>query len=162
MNDEPRGKPLGDYLGALSVSFGEQTDFGLSLTAILSGAEIPAGGARIDVPVSGTTTGPAMDGTVVGVDHLDVRPGLQVIRHLHLAFFMSDGGRLAATGEGVVTPSTSVPVTDLRIALLCRSVSPTTKWMDGQTVWAVGSVDPFAGHVTADLYLAAGVAGGGA
>jgi len=147
--------PLGDHLGELELDFGEVLDFGLPLLEILSGVDIPLRGVRLDVPVSGVMSGDALGGRVTGTDHLDVRPGLQIVRHLHLAFFTSNGGRVSAMGEATVTPTPTVPVTDVRVALLCRSATASTAWIDGQTLWAVGSVDPLAGRVVGDVYLAA-------
>lgn len=152
------GATTGELLGHLAVSFEHVADFGLTLTEILQGAPVPIWGARIDVEFTGVMSGVTLGGPVTGTDHLDIRPALQVVRHLHLRFLTEFGGRVAAAGEGVVTPTSQVAVTELRLALLCRSLTPQTRWIDGQSIWAVGQVDPVNGVVEGDLYLAAGVA----
>ena len=55
-----------------------------------------------------------------------------------------------------MTPTDEVPVTDVRLALFCRSATDPTAWIDGQTLWTVGTVDPVAGAIEGDLYLAVG------
>lgn len=153
--EAPRA-PVAAYLGLLTVAFDSQTDYGISFRDILSGVPIPERGVRLDVAVSGTMSGSRLGGRVQGIDYIEVRPGHQVTRHLHLSFFTDAGGRVAASGEGVVTPTATIPITDVRVALLCRSNTAQTAWIDGQTIWAVGELDPFDEKVSASLYLAAG------
>lgn len=151
---DPR-RPVGDFAGHFAFKFVEVVDFGLPLEDILSGAELPPGGARVDVRFAGSLTDGLLAGEVTGTDYLDFRPGLRsLVRHAHIALTTKEGARVTGVGEGTVAPSATVPITEFRVALLLRSTAPVTAWADGVTLWAVGSVDPFAGTIEGDLFLA--------
>ncbi len=148
-------RPVGDFAGHFAFKFVEIVDFGLPFEDILSGAEIPPGGARVDVRFAGSVTDGPLAGEVTGTDHLDFRPGLQSLaRHAHLTLTTRGGARITGAGEGTVRPSATVPISEFRIALLLRSAASETAWADGVTIWVVGFADPFAAKIEGDMFFA--------
>ena len=148
-------RPVGDFAGHFAFEFVEVVDFGLTFDDILSGAAIPPGGARIDVRFAGSITDSPLAGDVTGTDHLDFRPGLlSLVRHAHLVITTTEGAMVAAAGDGIVTPSATVPITEFRVPLVLRSSAPETAWADGVTVWVVGSVNPFTRTIEGDVFFA--------
>ena len=65
---------VGDLLYEYSLKFTKVTEYGFSMGDLLAGkAPPPPGGARFDVAIEGSASGPKLKGSVVGVDYLEVR-----------------------------------------------------------------------------------------
>jgi hypothetical protein len=73
LRSEQAGMP-GELIYEHAVQIKQVTEYGLAFDRLLSGAAAPpAEGARFDLQVEGTVTGPKLKGTVKGVEHLNVR-----------------------------------------------------------------------------------------
>src|SRR5437868_2727311 len=74
----------------------------------------PAEGARFDIHVEGTATGPKLKGAVRGVDYINVRADGRLRLHFHAEITTEDGKKIALFADGVVTPKPGSPVAQLR------------------------------------------------
>jgi hypothetical protein len=85
-----------------TVDIMQLTEYGVALDRLLSGAAPPVEGARFDVAVEGTATGPKLKGTVKGVDYLYVRADGRIQLHFHAGITTEDGKKLALAADCVL------------------------------------------------------------
>ncbi len=140
-------------MSATSINVGEQlyefkgkftgvTEFGVSMEALTGGAATPPpAGARFDVSFEGTTAGPKIKGTGVGVDYLNVRADGQFQLHIHAALTTEDGATIALYADGVASPRADSAILDLRENVTLTTAFPAYAWVNGLQVWGVGTVD---------------------
>lgn len=77
---EQAGMP-GELIYDHIVQIKQVTEYGVSLNPLLSGAAPPpAEGARFDIHVEGTATGPKLKGAVKGVDYINLRAEDRAVR----------------------------------------------------------------------------------
>jgi hypothetical protein len=143
----------GDKIYSYDLDITALTDYGIVLSAILSGeSDIPSQGARIDVAFAGLATG-RLTGSVKGVDYLRIRADGRMDLDIRATIETEDGCRIALAADGVGTPRAAEPVADL-----CENVRPTTAaesyaWVNARQVWAVGTVNLATGKIHLDAYL---------
>ena len=122
---------------------------------ILSGqAAPPPGGARFDVAFEGSATGPKPDGTVKGVDYINIRADGRVDLHIHAEITTKDDQKITLFADGVTTPQEGSPVLQVRQNVRLTSSSPAYAWVNSLQIWGIGTVDTAQGRVNYKAYIA--------
>jgi hypothetical protein len=133
---------VGDLLYEYTVKLTGMTEYGVSFQALMAGAVAPPPeGARFDVPFEGTSTGPRLKGTIVGVDHLRVRADGRFDLHIHASITTDDGEMISLHADGVALPQPGSAVAGLRENVTLFTSSKAYSWVNGLQVWATGTVD---------------------
>jgi hypothetical protein len=101
---------VGELLYEVTVDFTGVTEYGASMADIASGqAAPPPEGARFDVAFEGSMTGPKLQGTVKGVDYINIRADGRAELHIHGEFTTQDNQKIALFADGVATPEEGKP-----------------------------------------------------
>ena len=131
------------------------TEYGASLEEIASGqAPPPHEGARFDVALEGSLTGPKLQGTIKGVDYLNIRADGRVDLHIHGEVTTHDNQKIALFADGVATPEEGNPVSQLRENASLTSSFPDYAWVNSLQIWGIGTVDAAQGQVNVKTYVA--------
>lgn len=129
------------------------TDYGVSLEAILSGAQpIPPQGARIDVAFAGQATG-RLAGRVHGIDHLRMRADGRIDLDIRAVIETADGHRIALSADGAGTLRAGEPVADLRENVALTTAAEGYAWVNSRQIWGVGTVNVATGKIHIDAYM---------
>ncbi len=129
------------------------TDYGISLEAILSGAQpIPPQGARIDVAFAGQATG-RLAGRVHGIDHLRMRADGRIDLDIRAVIETTDGHRIALSADGAGTLRAGEPVADLRENVALTTAAEGYAWVNSRQIWGVGTVNVATGKIHIDAYM---------
>ena len=129
------------------------TDYGVSLEAILSGAQpIPPQGARIDVAFAGQATG-RLAGRVHGIDHLRMRADGRIDLDIRAVIETADGHRIALSADGTATLRAGEPVADLRENVALTTAAEGYAWVNSRQIWGVGTVNVATGKIHIDAYM---------
>ena len=146
---------VGELVYEITVDFTGVTEFGASMADILSGqAAPPPGGARFDVAFEGSATGPKLDGTVKGVEYLNIRADGRVDKHIHAVITTKDDQKISLFADGVSTAQEGSPILQLRENHTLTSSSPDYAWVNALQIWAIGTVDTAQGRVNIKGYIA--------
>ena len=146
---------VGELLYEVTADFTGVTEFGASMADILSGqAPPPHEGARFDVAFEGPITGPKLEGTIKGVDYLNIRADGRVVLHIHGEITTNDGQKIALFADGVATPEEGSPVVQIRVNYTLTTSSPAYAWVNSLQAWGIGTVDTAQGQVNAKVYIA--------
>jgi len=133
----------GKLIYEAEIQFTGETDFGVTMTEILSGQkDIPPAGARFDQSFQGTLTGPEIIGTVEGMDYLTLRPDGSFRLHLHGRITTRDGARISIASQGVSFQSEGIPDAQLRSAVTLTTADEAYQWLNQLQLWALGTMDP--------------------
>jgi hypothetical protein len=88
----------GELIYEHAVQISQVTEYGVAFDGLLSGAAAPPPqGARFDLYVEGTVTGPKLKGTVKGMDYANMRPDGRLQRHFHAEITTEDGKKIASS-----------------------------------------------------------------
>ena len=119
------------------------TEYGVSLAALASGqVPPPPEGARFDVALDGTVSGPRIAGTVKGKDFVSVRADGRFDLHIHVEITTEDGANIALFADGVALPRPGGgPVFELRENVRLFTSMPAYLWVNPLQIWGVGTVD---------------------
>ena len=118
------------------------TEYGVAFDRLLSGAAgPPAEGARFDLHVEGTVTGPKLKGMLKGVDYGNVRADGHLQLHFHAEITTEDGKKIAFYADGVLTPKSGSPIAQLRLNITLTTSAAEYSWVNPIQVWALGTVD---------------------
>jgi hypothetical protein len=151
MNDQA-GMP-GELIYDHLVRIKEVTEYGVALDTLLSGAAmLPFQGARFDIHVEGTATGPKLRGAVKGVDYINVRADGRLDLHFHAEIATDDGRKIALFADGVVTPQAGSPVAQLRANVTLTTSAAEYAWVNPIQIWAPGTVDFAKGEIKFKAY----------
>jgi hypothetical protein len=131
------GKLIYEY--ALQIT--RVVEYGASADAVFSGQTPPPEGARFDLYLEGTVTGPKLKGTVRGVDYLEFRADGRAELHIHAEIATEDGKRIALFADGVAIPEKGSPVFQLRENVTLTSNHNDLLWVNPIQIWASGMVD---------------------
>ena len=146
---------VGELLYDATVHFTKITEYGLSLTAFLSGqAAPPPAGARIDVAFEGSISGPKLKGYASGIDYLHIRADGHVRLHIHAEITTDDGEKIAFFGDGVASPAGEADLFQLRENVTLTTACPAYAWLNQVVGWGQGTVDPAKGEIRVKLYAA--------
>jgi len=150
--NEQAGMP-GEFIYELAVHIKQVTEYGVDLNMLLSGAAPPpAEGARFDVHVEGNVAGPKLNGTVKGVDYINVRADGRLQVHFHAEITTEDGKKIALFADGVVAPRRGSPVALLRANITLATSVAEYSWVNSIQVWAPGTVDFAKGEIRFKAY----------
>ena len=129
------------------------TDFGISLQAIHAGEQkIPPQGARFDVAFSGHAKG-RLEGRVHGVVYLILRADGRLDLDIRATIETPDGQRIAGTIDGQCVPRAGEPIHDLFENVQLTTASKDYAWVNGQPIWAVGTVNLATGKILIEAYM---------
>ena len=156
---EPVNISSGSLVYEIDVQITGIVDFGMTLDEVLSGAVMPAAGARLDVSGArldvsweGAVTG-ALSGRIGGIDYLYVRPDGRIELHVHGIITTEDDARISFIAPGVAT------LNDDGTARLCEYVTLHTgfeqyAWVNQKALRAEGIVNLGTGHISVQVYAA--------
>ncbi|MCH7736266.1 MAG: DUF3237 family protein [Chloroflexi bacterium] len=146
---------VGELIYQIQVNFTGVTEFGANMADILSGqAAPPHEGARFDVAFEGSLTGPKLEGTVNGVDYINIRADGRVDLHIHAEITTNDRQKISLFADGVATPEEGSPVLQLRENATLTTSSPAYAWVNSLQIWGIGTVDTAQGQVNVKVYIA--------
>jgi hypothetical protein len=128
-------------------------EYGASLQAILAGeTPPPPGGLRVDVAFEGPVTG-RLNGSVVGVDYLNLRADGRIDLDIRGDITTSDGEKIALAASGVAIRRGESMVFSLRENVQLTTASESYSWVNPLQVWGVGSVDLGTGKINITGYV---------
>jgi hypothetical protein len=148
--------PVGAHLFDEAVHLTFVTEYGVTWDDMTSGrVSLPPEGAHFDIGFEGTLTGATLNGTIRGVDFLEVRADGRCQLHLHATITTEDGAWIAVFEDGLLIP----PIDDSRIATLRTNFrfttsSPTYSWLNQVQGWGRGTVDWNTGQASVQAYRA--------
>jgi len=142
----------GDYLYTLSLRFNEIVEYGVSFNGILSGTVAPPPeGARFDARVTGTCSGPKLEGNVVAVDYLIIRPDGKINLHVHSTVTTADGKNISlfVPGQGVIDEQGLFRLYEM---VEHHSSHEEYRWLNNMNAWALGVGNPATGELEIEIF----------
>ena len=135
------------------IQFTQIWDFGVPMESFRpEKGTIPPQGARFDFEFEGRLTGPKLQGTILGTDHLTVRADGQFLLHLHARIQTDDGAPIALTGEGITTPIEGTEKTKMGTSISLFTGAPAYVWLNHIQVWSIGILDVPKGELAVKAY----------
>jgi Protein of unknown function (DUF3237) len=121
----------GELMYEQAVQIKQVTEHGVAFDRLLSGAAAPpAEGARFDLRVEGTVTGPKLKGTVKGVDYANVRADGRPQLDFHAEITTEDGKKIALFADGVLNPKSGSPMAQLRLNITLTTSVAEYAWVN--------------------------------
>jgi hypothetical protein len=141
-----------EELYLVEADFTEVTEFGVSMQAFLT-QEVapPPQGLRFDVAFNGTIKGERLNGTIHGVDYLQIRADGRAELHIHGVITTEDGAIISFFAGGLGRMSEG-GMFELREHPFLSTADPKYLWLNELAVWAVGEVDIAAGAIRVKGY----------
>jgi hypothetical protein len=131
------------------------TDYGLALADVLAGAIAPPPeGLRSDARFEGPVSGPALRGTVTGIDYGTLRADGRAELHIHARISTQDGKNIALAADGVAMTEPGSPVARLRENVTLTTSEPSYAWLNPLQIWATGTADFATGEIHVTAYTA--------
>jgi uncharacterized protein DUF3237 len=128
-------------------------DYGASAEAVLMRrSPPPKEGARLDLYLEGPVIAGRLQGTVTGVDYLNMRADGRAELHIHGHITLEDGKKVALEAGGVAVPEGESSIFQLREHVNLTSNDPALAWVNATEVWARGTVDVSTGQVHLRAY----------
>lgn len=125
-----------------TVKLTRLTDYGVKPDDLMAGkAAPPPEGARFDAAFEGSSPGPILKGSVVGVDYMQVRADGRFQLHIHGEITTEDGEKIALFADGVASPREGSPIVDLRENVTLSTSSKAYSWVNNLQIWGVGTAD---------------------
>jgi Protein of unknown function (DUF3237) len=112
----------------------------------------PQEGARLDLYLEGPVIAGRLQGTITGVDYLNVRADGRAELHIHGHITLKDGNKIALEAGGVAIPEGDSSILQLREHVKLTSNHPALAWVNTTEVWARGTVDVSSGQVHLRAY----------
>ncbi len=129
------------------------TEYGISWEKLINGSvKIPRQGARFDIAFEGKVYGEQINGTIKGVDHLEVRADGKFMLNIYATIITDDGEIIAVKESGISTPNVNGTAV-LHLNMEFFTVSQKYEWINKKVVWSVGEVDMIAGKVKVTGYI---------
>lgn len=142
-----------EHLYHADVRITDVVEFGTPLQPVLSGEmQPPACGARFDVRVDGTVSGPKLKGAITAVDYVTVRADGRMELHIHGIVSTEDGAKIAIFIDGLGTPEPAAGRIRLHEDVKLHSSDARYQWVNTLAVWARGAVNLQAMEVEVDAY----------
>ena len=88
-----------------------------------------------------------LNGTVHGVDYLNVRADGRAQLHIHAEVTTEDGKKIALAAEGVARPRAASSVSDLWENVTLTTSHPEYSWLNTLQIWASGTIDLSTGEI---------------
>jgi hypothetical protein len=128
-------------------------EYGASAESVLMRTSPPPKeGARLDLYLEGPVIAGRLQGTVTGVDYLNMRADGRAELHIHGHITLEDGNNVALEAGGVAIPEGGSSVFQLREHVKLTSNHPALAWVNTTEVWARGTVDVSTGQVHVRAY----------
>ena len=128
-------------------------EYGASAEAVLMRTSpAPKEGARLDLYLEGPVIAGRLQGTVTGVDYLNMRADGRAELHIHGQITLKDGKKVALEAGGVAIPEGDSSIFQLREHVNLTSNDPALAWVNATEVWARGTVDVSTGQVHLRAY----------
>ena len=128
-------------------------EYGASAEAVLMRTSPPPReGARLDLYLEGPVIAGRLQGTVTGVDYLNMRADGRAELHIHGHITLEDGKKVALEAGGVAVPEGDSSIFQLREHVNLTSNDPALAWVNATEVWARGTVDVSTGQVHLRAY----------
>ena len=138
-----------------TARFTDVTSYGIALADVFAGVIAPPPeGLRSDVGFEGPVSGPALRGTVTGVDYGNLRADGRAELHIHACISTEDGKNIALAADGVATVENGSPVAQLRENVTLTTSEPSYAWLNPLQIWATGTADFAAGEIHVTAYTA--------
>jgi hypothetical protein len=112
----------------------------------------PEEGARLDLHLEGSVIAGRLQGTVTGIDYLNVRADGRTELNVRGHITLEDGKRVALEAGGLAIPEGDSSVFQLREHVKLTSHHPELAWVNTTEVWARGTVDVATGEVHLRAY----------
>jgi hypothetical protein len=148
--------PASEHLFDEAVHLTFVTEYGVTWDDMTNGrVKLPPEGANFDIGFEGSVVGAKLNGTIRGVDFLEVRADGRCQLHLHAAITTDNGEKIAVFEDGLLFP----PTDDSRIATLRTNFrfttsSPKYAWVNQIQGWGRGTVDWNTGQASVQAYRA--------
>jgi hypothetical protein len=128
-------------------------EYGASAEAVLMRTSPPPKeGGRLDLYLEGPVIAGRLQGTVTGVDYLNMRADGRAELHIHGHITLEDGKKVALEAGGVAVPEGDSSIFQLREHVNLTSNDPALAWVNATEVWARGTVDVSTGQVHLRAY----------
>jgi hypothetical protein len=128
-------------------------EYGASAEAVLMRTSPPPQeGARLDLYLEGPVIAGRLQGTVTGVDYLNVRADGRFELHIHGEITLEDEKKIALEAGGVAIPKGDSSILQLREHVHLTSNHLELAWVNTAEVWARGTVDVSTGQVHLRAY----------
>jgi hypothetical protein len=128
-------------------------EYGCSADAVLMRTSPPPKeGARLDLYLEGPVVAGRLQGTVTGVDYLNMRADGRAELHIHGRITLDDGHTIALEAGGVAIPEGDSSIFQLREHVRLTSNHQALDWVNATEVWARGTVDVSTGQVHLRAY----------
>lgn len=141
-----------EVLYEIELRFTNIEHYGVPLEQVFTPDGIPSEGARIDFTFEGSLKGAKLNGTMKGVDYVYYRHDGRSEIHIHARIETPDGAAVAFKAEGVSTIYDGT--TEIRYEASLQSSYEQYMWLNGLPIWGAGSVDPHAGTIKAQGFIA--------
>jgi len=143
--------------GALIYEYTPQVtqiiEYGASAEAVLMRTSPPPReGARLDLYLEGPVIAGRLQGTITGIDYLNMRADGRAELHIHGHITLEDGKKVALEAGGVAVPEGDSSIFQLREHVNLTSNDPALAWVNATEVWARGTVDVSTGQVHLRAY----------
>jgi hypothetical protein len=153
--DAPAAMPVGEVFFEEAMYFTRISEYGVSIQALTSGQiEPPPGGARFEVAYGGTIQGERLNGTIEGVDYIEVRADGRFLLNIHATITTHDGVRIALTSDGILTRPDAEAISQVRLNMRLSTAVPAYTWVNQLHVWGTGTVNMDSGQISVRTYIA--------
>jgi hypothetical protein len=123
-------------------------EYGYSWSELAEGkSPIPPEGARFDISFEGDLIGDRINGTIKGIDYLEVRADGHFILNLQACITTDDGVDIKVTESGVNNQG------NLRLNIAFHTSDKRYTWLNQSQVWGVGEVNFKTGEAKVKGYL---------
>lgn len=123
------------------------TEYGISWDELIKGnIKLPSQGARFDLEFEGKIIGERINGSIKGVDYLEVRADGKFMLNIHAVIITDEGESIAVREDGISTPDPS-GIAKLHLNMDFYTSSERYNWINKKRVWSVGDVDMTNGKV---------------
>jgi hypothetical protein len=140
------------YLFEEVIQLTRITEFGISWDDLInSKVEIPPQGARFDLAFEGKVVGEKINGSIKGIDYLEVRADGKFTLNIHAIIVTDDGETISVKEDGVSTPDPS-GIAKLNLNMDFYTASEKYSWVNNIQVWSVGEVNMATGEVKVSGY----------
>jgi hypothetical protein len=121
-------------------------EYGFSWTDFAQGKTVPPQGARFDIYFTGNLFGEKVNGTIEGIDYLEVRGDGKLILNLHAILKTEDGETIKIEESGINREG------DLRLNMQFHTNSARYTWLNSVLALGVGKVNFHTGQAQIKVY----------
>lgn len=128
------------------------TEYGVKWSELTTGRISPGPeGVRFDLAFEGSLIGPEIDGTVKGVDFLEIRADGRFMLNIQATITTRDNKRIALREDGILIPAENGKAF-LQLNMQFTTHHPEYTWMNQLQVWGTGISDMHRGEVQIKAY----------